>query len=247
MTNDSKRPQWLNINGRARETSDALMLVILGLTANFIALVGFENTPSNGNETKFFVPRTTMYHHSTQPDSGVLPAETMDIGVPSANQSRWSDSKKYHISTHLSSQTSNSKLKTPKPVVNKVSLKDMKDEYSCNFYKNIDVDEQFLIENEQHVVDGVDLCKNLSEYEQGETEVLVKGRLKESVSFWEKIGAGSKVLETISKGYKIPFFEIPQPSSFKNNKSALDDSEFVSSSIQELIRTKRVVEVPFIP
>ena len=71
-------------------------------------------------------------------------------------------------------------------MVNKVSLKDMKDEYSCNFYKNIDVDEQFLIENEQHVVDGVDLCKNCSEYEQGETEVLVKGRLKESVSFSEK-------------------------------------------------------------
>ena len=47
----------------------------------------------------------------------------------------------------------------------------MKDEYSYNFYKNIDVDEQFLIENEQHVVDGVDLCKNLSEYKQGETEV----------------------------------------------------------------------------
>ena len=61
-----------------------------------------------------------------------------------------------------------SKLKTPKPVVNKVSLKDMKDEYSYNFYKNIDVDEQFLIENEQHVEDGVDLCKNLSE--QGETK-----------------------------------------------------------------------------
>ena len=74
----------------------------------------------------------------------------------------------------------------------------------------------------------------------------MKGRLKESVLFWEKIGVGSKVLEIISQGYKIPFFEIPQPSSFKNNKSAPDNSEFVSSSIQELIRTKRVVEVPFI-
>ena len=45
----------------------------------------------------------------------------------------------------------------------------------------------------------------------------------------------------------IPFFEIPQPSSFKKSKSAPDNSEFVSSSIQELIHTKRVVEVPFIP
>ena len=55
------------------------------------------------------------------------------------------------------------------------------------------------------------------------------------------------MLEIISQGYKIPLFEIPQPSSFKNNKSAVDNSEFMSSSIQELIRTKRVVEVPFIP
>ena len=101
--------------------------------------------------------------------------ETMDIGEPSENQSRCSDSKTDRISTHPFSQTSNSKLKTPKPAADKVSLEDMKDEYSCNFYKNIDVDEQFLIENEQHVIDGVDLCKNLSEYEQGETEVLVKG------------------------------------------------------------------------
>ena len=223
------------------------MLVILGLTVNLIALVDFESTINNGNETKIFVPLTTLHHRSTQPDSGVLPVETMDIGKPSANQSRCSDSKTDRISTHPSSQTSNRKLKTPKPAADKVSLEDMKDENSCNFYKNIDVDEQFLIENEQHVIDGVDLCKNLSEYEQGETEILVKGRLKESVSFWEKIGIGSKVLEIISQGYKIPFFDIPQPSSFKNNKSAVDNSEFVFSSIQELIRKKRVVEVPSIP
>ena len=169
------------------------MLVILGPTVNLIALVDFENAPSNGNETTIFVPLTTMHHRSTQPDSGVLPVETMDIGEPSANQSRCSDSKTDRISTHLSSQTSNSKLKTPKPVMNKVSLKDMKDEYSCNFYKNIDVDEQFLIENERHVVDGVDLCKNLSEYEQGETEVLVKGRLKARRSSKKVLRFGKKL------------------------------------------------------
>ena len=118
MTNDSKRPrrpQWLNINGRARETSNALMLVILDLTVSLIALVDFEITPSNGNETRIFVPFTTMHHCSTQLDSGVLPMETMDIDKPSANQSRCSDTKIDCISTHLSSQTS-------KPVANKVSL-----------------------------------------------------------------------------------------------------------------------------
>ena len=55
------------------------------------------------------------------------------------------------------------------------------------------------------------------------------------------------MLETISEGYKIQFFEIPQPSSFKNSKSGLDNSEFVSPPIQELISTERVAEALFIP
>ena len=59
-----------------------------GFNSKPYTLVDFENTPSNGNETKIFVPLTTMHHRSTQPDSGVLPVETMDIGEPSANQSR---------------------------------------------------------------------------------------------------------------------------------------------------------------
>ena len=33
---------------------------------------------------------------------------------------------------------------------------------------------------------------------------------------------------------------------FKNNKSALHNPEFVSSSIQEMICTERVAEIPFI-
>ena len=73
---------------------------------------------------------------------------------------------------------------------------------------------KFLFRNEHHVVDGVVLCKNLSEYGERETEVLVKGRLKESVSYWEKLGrVVSKWYRQFQKGMRYHFSKIPQPSS----------------------------------
>ena len=54
------------------------------------------------------------------------------------------------------------------------------------------------------------------------------------------------MVETISEGYEIPFFENSRAIFIKNNKSALNNSEFVSSFIQELICTERAAEVPFI-
>ena len=87
----------------------------------------------------------------------------------------------------------------------------------------------------------------MSEYEQGESEICVKGRLKRCLHFWQKIGADENVLDVIENGYKIPFISTPKPAEFKNNKSALLNHSFVSDSIQELLRTERVVEVPFIP
>ena len=38
----------------------------------------------------------------------------------------------------------------------------------CDFYKSVDIDEQLLIENKQHVVDGADLSKSQSEYNKEE-------------------------------------------------------------------------------
>ena len=55
------------------------------------------------------------------------------------------------------------------------------------------------------------------------------------------------VLDVFENGYKIPFKSTPKLAEFKNNKSALLNDSFVSDSIQELLRTKRVVDVPFKP
>ena len=65
--------------------------------------------------------------------------------------------------------------------------------------------------------------------------------------FYKEIGANKNVLDVKENGYKIPFISTPKPAEFKNNKSALLNDSFVSDSIQELLRTKRIVEIPFKP
>jgi hypothetical protein len=48
-------------------------------------------------------------------------------------------------------------------------------------------------------------------------------------------------------GYVIPFVNPPVSMYFKNNKSALDNSEFVDQAVSELVDSGCVHEVPFIP
>ena len=55
------------------------------------------------------------------------------------------------------------------------------------------------------------------------------------------------MLDTIANGYKIPFFSTPKPAELQNDMSATNNYDFITASIDELVRTKRVVEVPFVP
>ena len=50
---------------------------------------------------------------------------------------------------------------------------------------------------------------------------VVKGRLAKNIKFWEKIGANNFALETLKKGYVIPFLENPVKMFKKNNRSAM--------------------------
>ena len=74
------------------------------------------------------------------------------------------------------------------------------------------------------------------EYEQGDCDILVRGRLKNCISFWRNIGASDFVLNTIQVGYKIPFMSTPEPAFMKNNRSALLHADFVSEAINDLVR-----------
>jgi hypothetical protein len=57
------------------------------------------------------------------------------------------------------------------------------------------------------------------------------GRLKRAYDYWQSIKANDHVLGIIKDGYKIPFLTEPEECILKNNKSALDHSEFVESEI----------------
>ena len=76
---------------------------------------------------------------------------------------------------------------------------------------------------------------------------VVKGRLKKHLLFWEQIGANKFILSVIKEGYKLPFLSTPTESFRSNNHSALENPEFVTSTIRELLRSGSVIEVPFEP
>ena len=87
-----------------------------------------------------------------------------------------------------------------------------KDEYSklivdlCSFSG---VEEKILLE-----------C-SYADYLEGCDSVIVKGRLRVNVSFWETIGASQFILSVIREGYKIPFYYTPTSVHLQNNYSAL--------------------------
>ncbi|VDI04514.1 Hypothetical predicted protein [Mytilus galloprovincialis] len=81
------------------------------------------------------------------------------------------------------------------------------------------------------------------EYEQSVTVQSVKGRLKKHLDYWKKIEANSYVLDIIENGYAIPFITTPDSVFSKNNKSAIDNAEFVSQAIAELLVNDCIEEV----
>lgn len=68
----------------------------------------------------------------------------------------------------------------------------------------------------------------------------VRGRLKLCISFWRSLGTSQFILNVISQGYKIPFFELPTPFFKANNASALSNSLFVSKAVNELLHANLV-------
>ena len=76
---------------------------------------------------------------------------------------------------------------------------------------------------------------------------LVKGRLHTAQKFWASINANPDVLDIIIQGYKLPLLQTPPTAKFKNNNSALNQSEFVLSAIEELKANKLIIETVSMP
>ena len=71
----------------------------------------------------------------------------------------------------------------------------------------------------------------------------VKGSLRRNVEFWRSIGAPRYILSVLWEGYRLPFQQTPIGFTSRNNRSALDHSEFVNEAILELLHSGRVMEL----
>jgi hypothetical protein len=70
-----------------------------------------------------------------------------------------------------------------------------------------------------------------------------------NVSRWKDIGANEYIIDVIENGYKIPFLHIPDSIALDNNKSARDNTKFVTEEIDKLINkgcVSPVTEKPYV-
>lgn len=69
------------------------------------------------------------------------------------------------------------------------------------------------------------------EYKQNVKVISVKSKLKKKVCFWNaELKANSFILNVIKCGYAIPFKEFPTSIILKNNKSSLNNADFVNGT-----------------
>ena len=73
------------------------------------------------------------------------------------------------------------------------------------------------------------------------------GKLKARASHWKNAGASEYIFDVICNGYKLPFRQMPEAAVLKNNKSAIDNSDFVCSEISSLLSKQCISEVSYIP
>ena len=79
--------------------------------------------------------------------------------------------------------------------------------------------------------------------ELNDNSLVVKGRLRKNVKFWQKIGASKWILDILNYGYCLPFISMPKKKFFDNHVSAIKHSGFVSMEIQKLLSSGVLIEV----
>ena len=80
-------------------------------------------------------------------------------------------------------------------------------------------------------------------------KVVVKGRLKGRVTFWEEeLKAHTPIIRTIIEhGYVLPLKSEPTPYVQDNHHSDIKNSSFVEQSLAELTVSECIVQVPKLP
>jgi len=87
------------------------------------------------------------------------------------------------------------------------------------------------------------------DYEEAGHQITdVQGRLLTSVNFWEQeLQAPSPIIDWIKHGYKLPLLSLPETFEKANHKSALENTDFVSSALTDLENNRCILEVDNVP
>ena len=73
--------------------------------------------------------------------------------------------------------------------------------------------------------------------------ISVAGSLRRHLAWWREHVSNKFILDTIEFGYRLPLLAVPEQTFLKNNKSALDNSDFVTAEIQKLLQTGALIQV----
>ena len=87
------------------------------------------------------------------------------------------------------------------------------------------------------------------ELEESATQIQdVQGRLKDKLCFWKEVlHAPDPIIDCISEGYKLPLLSSPPTFFSKNQSSACQNADFVSSAITELLQNRCVQKIAYKP
>ena len=90
--------------------------------------------------------------------------------------------------------------------------------------------------------DDFDVDSHDFDFDTLKNKANVKGSLRENLEHWHHIGANPSVIDTIENGYKIPFFTTLISIFFQNNQSALQNANFLTCTVKELLKCGRIKE-----
>ena len=70
----------------------------------------------------------------------------------------------------------------------------------------------------------------------------IKGSLRKNLEHWHHVGADPSAIDTIENGHKIPFFTTHISIFFQNNKSSVQNANFVTCTVKEYLKSGRIKE-----
>ena len=73
------------------------------------------------------------------------------------------------------------------------------------------------------------------------------GRLGKCIDKWKLASDSDYIIDVVQNGYKLPFKEIPEKVTLKNNRSARENSDFVEKEINSLLKKGVISESQEIP